>query len=178
MTEPTEPDRSVADAILALRHDILSAGRDVIWGELRRRIKRLLAVGQPPPQPSPNERIQLLELYDSLARVVERRFWSDEDALRRFGYQRASDTLMFMFAEARDAGGVFDPGMAEAWIARERFSGRLRVDDYVVAIIDWMLAESEAKDRKRPGLEEAPAPFVFPPGLSRRPASPPSPPSR
>ena len=159
MTEPAELDRSVADAILALRHDILAAGRDVVWEDVRKRIRHLLLVGRP----SPDERIQLLELYDGVARVVERRFWSDEDGLRRFGYQRAADTVGFQFAEARNAAGVFVPGKAEAWMTRERDAGRLRVDDYVVAIIDWMLGEFEAgTDRRPPGLDEAPAAFAFP----------------
>src|SRR5271165_864544 len=160
MTDPDEPDRSAADAILTLRDDIAAAGRDASWENLRKRIRHLLIIGRP----TLDERLQLLELYDGLARTVERRFGRDMDGMQRFGYQRASDMMAFQFAEARNAAGVFDPDRAAAYIARERAAGRLHVDAYLVEIIDWLFAEFEArKDRKGPGLDEPPTPaFVFP----------------
>jgi hypothetical protein len=170
MTEFPGPDRNIAAEIRALRHDGLYTGRSVSWEELRARIRHLLLERRP----SPDERIELLELYDQVVTRTERRCGGDVDLLRRIGRQRAIDSLTFPCAEARTPGGpsfsaVFD---------RERASGRLRVDPYLVEALDHVLQVFGLRADGPPGVREDGPAFWFPAALSRPPASPPSPPSR
>jgi hypothetical protein len=166
MTEPSKPDQNIAAAIRGLRHDGLYAGRTVSWEEVRERIRHLLLERRP----SPDERIELLELYDQVATRVERRCGADADSLRRLRHQRATDTLMFPFAEARNGGPSF-----EVVIDRELSAGRLRVDRYFSDALGQLLQALELRADGPPGVGEDGAAFSFPADLSP-PASSSSPP--
>jgi hypothetical protein len=175
MTQSTDPDQSLAAAIRALRHEILSAGRRLAWDDVRGRIRALIKDGRP----SPDERIQLLELYDRAVTTVQRRCWEDAEASRRLAYQRANDTLVFLLAEVRDQGEDARAVIA-AIIARELPAGRIEFGSYFNNILSLVLEKfGDGEDGAPPGLAEDDAgPFSVPPPLSRPPASPPAQPSR
>jgi hypothetical protein len=143
MTDSSELDRGVAAAIRALRHDILSRGRDLPWDDVRGWIKALIRYARP----SPKERIQLLELYDRAAGMTHRRLLADPEGSRRLAYQRANDTIVFLLAELRDQGAV-SPGGFAGLLAREMEAGRLHINDALLNVISWVLRESD--DRKGP----------------------------
>jgi hypothetical protein len=167
MTEPSDPD--IEGAMRVLRRDILEGGRNVDWEAIRARIKHLLIARRP----SPDQRIALLEVYDQLVNRVERLRALNADLLRRVRNQRAADTVAFALAEAREHGsqpfGVV--------IDRELAAGRLRVDRYFINFVNHILDAVDPGAHGPPGVAEDAATFSFPPGFSRPPASPPSPPS-
>jgi hypothetical protein len=167
MTEPSDPD--IVAAIRVLRRDILEGGRNVDWESIRGRIKHLLIARRP----SPVERIALLEVYDQLVNRVERLRALNLDSLRRVRHQRAADTIAFALVEAREQGG----SSFGAIIDREVAAERMRVDRYFGNFVTQLLDVVDPGARGPPGFGEDAAPFSFPPGVSRPPASPPSPPS-
>jgi hypothetical protein len=178
MTQSTDPDQSLAAAIRALRHEILSAGRRLPWDDVRGRIRALIKDGRP----SPDERIQLLELYDRAVTTAQRRCWEDPEDSRRLAYQRANDTLVFLLAEVRDQDEDARAVIA-AIIARELPAGRIEFGSYFNNILSLVLERfgdrPDGEDGAPPGLAEDDAePFSVPPPLSRPPASPPAQPSR
>ncbi len=154
MTEPSHPHQGIAEAIRALRHDILAAGRKLDWDVVRGRIRRLLIERRP----SPDERIELLELYDQVATRVERLRAGDIGSLRRLRHQRAADTLRFVFVEARHEGAL----SFETIVDRELVAGRLRVDPYLSEILGELLRVFDAGGGGSPGVGEDGAAFSFP----------------
>lgn len=168
MTEPSEPDQSIAAAIQALRHDILSDGRHMAWDDVRGRIRTLIGQGRP----SPHQRLQLLELYDIAVTMVGRRLRPDLEASRRLGYQRANDTMLFLIAEVRDHGGSDVMALMATIIDRELDVGRMRRDRYLANLLSWITHELDkgldgGDGARPPGVQEEAADF-------RRPAQPPS----
>src|SRR5271165_6554490 len=115
MTQSSDPDQSIEAATRALRHDILSSGRNASWEDLRGRIKPLLIHRRPLPA----ERLELLVLYDLAVTSAEQRCCRDPGGLRLLGHQRAADTLAFLLAEIRDLGDIHSPEIAAALLARE-----------------------------------------------------------
>jgi hypothetical protein len=170
MTEPSEPGQSMASAIRALRHGILSGGRRLEWDDVRGRIRVLIRDGRP----SPHERIQLLELYDTAVSIVQRRLRPDPQASRRLGYQRANDTLLFLVAEVRDEGEVDAGAAMAAIIARELAAGRMEMGGYfsnLVALVLERFDDPRDGDETPPEVAEDAAAFSFPIALSHPPAS-------
>lgn len=151
MSEITEPERSIAAAIRALRHDSLSAGRHIDWESIRERIRHLLIERRP----TRDERIELLELYDQVVTRVERLRAADANSVRRLRHQRAADTLRFVFAEARHEGA---PAFG-AIVEREQLAGRLRVDPYLSEALGQFLQALEARGGGPPGVSEEGAMF-------------------
>jgi hypothetical protein len=172
MTEPTDPGQSMAAAIRALSHEILSGERRMSWGDVRGRIRILIREGRP----SPPERLQLLELYHSAVTMAERRFRPDPQSSRRLGYQRANDTLLFLLAEVRDRGDVDAGATLTSIIARELAAGRMQLGPYFNNLLSLVLERfpggHDGDDGTPRGVAED-----FPPPFSRPPASPPAPPS-
>ena len=153
MTELPDSNPNIAVEIRALRHDVLAAGQNLDWDVVRGRIRRLLIKRRP----SPDARIYLLELYDQVATRVERQRAGDEPSLRRLRHQRASDTLVFPFVEARDDG--LSPW---AIIDREVAAGRLRVDPYLSAVLGQILQALDARpDGAASALARTARPFPF-----------------
>jgi hypothetical protein len=159
MTEPSEPDRTMAAAIRVLRHDILSGGRQMSWDDVRGRIRRLIMQGHP----SPPEHIQLLELYDMAASMAGRRIRLDLEASRRLGHQRANDTLAFLMAEFREQGPNGAATIASI-IARELAAERMHLDGYMQNVASLLLEKLDDGDERPPtGVSEELGSFVGPP---------------
>jgi hypothetical protein len=154
MTEPTDPDQSIAVVIRALRHGSLSAGRHIHWEGIRERIRHLLIERRP----SPDERLELLELYDQVVTRVERLRAGDIASLRRLRHQRAADTLRFVFVEARHEGAL----SFGAIVDRELVAGRLRVDPYLSEVLGELLRVFDAGGGGSPGVNEDCAAFLVP----------------
>jgi hypothetical protein len=167
MTESSDPD--IEAAVRVLRRDILAGGRNLDWENLRGRIKHLLIARRP----SPDERIALLELYDDLVSRVERLRVLGADSLRRLRHQRATDTVAFALAEAREKGS----SSFGAIMDREVAAGRIRVDSYFSDFVTQLLDVFDPGARGPPGFGEDATPFSVPQDFSPPPASPPSPPS-
>jgi len=165
-----EPDPGMSTAIEVLRHDVLAAGRNLPWDDIRAKIKGLVKWGAP----TPAQRLKLLHLYDVVAGKVERRDAHDPFAARRLGYQRANDTMTFLMAEIRDNGDALNLEALAAIVARELAAGRMRMDEPFQELLAWMLREIDDRGGHRtPGVAEPAATFAFPAALSRRPPSPP-----
>jgi hypothetical protein len=172
MTEPSGPDQSLAAAIRAVRHDILSNGRRMAWDDVRERIRVLIRDGRP----SPEERIQLLELYDIAVTMAQRRLRPDAEASRRLGYQRANDTLLFLMAEVRDEGEVDAATAMVTIMARELAAGRMELGGYFSNLVTLVLERFEdPRDgyRTPPEVAEDAAAFSFPTRFSHPLANPP-----
>jgi hypothetical protein len=169
MTQSNDADDGMASAIGALRHEILSAGRNLAWDEVRARMKALIRDGRP----TSDQRIQLLELYDRAVTTVRRRHWGDPEAARRLDYQRANDTLLFLVAEFRDEGEAMG-----AIMARELAAGRLELGGYFSNVVSLIAEKFDGdpggEDREPDGVAEDDAgPWLFPPPFSPPPASSP-----
>jgi hypothetical protein len=173
MTEPSDRDDNTAAAIRAIRHDILSNRRDMSWEDIRQWIRGLVRHARP----SPDERIQLLELYDRAAATVQRRLLADPEGSRRLRYQRANDTLLFMLSELRDEAATNRKTTLAAIVCREYEAGRMHMDGSLGNLISWVLQESDHRPAPMsPGVCEDDAGVAYQPPVSPPLSSPSFPP--
>ena len=127
MLDPTDPHPGLADAIRDLRQQAQFPQADRLWRYFRRRIKVMIRERNP----TPAERILLLEIYDDLANRTERRSDYEGRSLAQIGYERTVDGLGFAMKEAATSDGGFDDDLFAEVLARELAVGRLRVDEHL-----------------------------------------------
>lgn len=115
--------RAIPDLLERLR----AAGENASWDAFRQEIKNLLS----DRSLAPSERIQLLEMYDALVTLVEKRCVGEPEALAKVCYQRAVDCMVFTMSESGFFDNDADTCVLDGALNRERTLGRFRHDDYV-----------------------------------------------